>query len=129
VSAALTAGGAWIAPQPAPQSALIWLAPLLCFVAAGALLALALGSWVASGTILGVLWLGELFLHALVFLPNRWLREGYLFLTLSTVPGGEVPNATYWLSNRLTLCALAGLCIAILLLLLRRPESLLRQEG
>src|SRR5215470_5165759 len=53
--------GYWLAPQPAPLDQLLWLAPLLWFITAGAMFALLLRSPVAAGAILGMTWLGELF--------------------------------------------------------------------
>jgi hypothetical protein len=125
----ISALGYWVAPQPAPQSALAWAAPVLWFAGAGALLALALESWVVSTAVLGALWFGELLLRSPVFLPNYALREVYLFLTLASVPGGEAPNADYWLSNRLTLAGMGILFLLLSLALLRRSEALVRREA
>jgi len=124
---AIDTAGYWIAPQPAFQTPLIWLAPLVWFLAAGALLALALGSWVASTAVLGMLWIGLIFLRS-YFLQNDLLQKGYPFLTAETLPGGAAQNASYWLANRLTLLALGFVFFAVAALLLRRNEALLAAE-
>ncbi len=127
-TAVIVATGYWIAPQPAPLNQLTWLAPLLWFIGSGALLALLLGSWVASSAFLGMLWLGVLFFRWL-FLQHRSLRTVYLFLTLETVKDGQAPDASYWVANRLTLIAMAFVFFALVALLLRRNEALLGHES
>jgi hypothetical protein len=124
VTAAVDAAGYWIAPQSAPLYHLTWLAPLLWFVATGALLALLLGNWVASTAILGMLWVGLLFLRW-YFLQDAVLQKLYLFLTLSTVPGADAPDAPYWLGNRLILIGMGVVFLALAALLLRRSEAIL----
>jgi hypothetical protein len=126
-SAAISAAGYWIAPQADPRRPLIWAAPMLWFVAGGAMLSLLLRSRVASGAVLGMVWLGELFLRA-YFLQNSALQKIYLFLTLETLPGAGAPASAYWLANRLTLLAMAALFLAALAFLLRRDEALLGHE-
>lgn len=118
----------WIAPQPAPLNQLIWGAPLLWFGGAGAMLSLLLRSRVASSAILGMLWLGELFFRAF-FLRDAVRQKLYLFLTLSTLKGGDAPDAPYWMANRLTLIALAIVFFGLVALLLRRNEALLSHEA
>jgi hypothetical protein len=124
----IAAAGYWIAPQPAPLNQLTWLAPLLWFVASGALLALLLGSWVAGSALLGMVWLGVIFFRFLFF-QHRSLHTFYLFLTLATVKGGEAPDASYWVANRLTLIGMAVAFCALVVLLLRRNEALLGHES
>jgi hypothetical protein len=127
VTAAVDVAGYWIAPQPSPLYHLAWLAPLLWFVAAGALLALLLGSWIASTAILGMLWVGVIFLRW-YFLRDAVLRKFYPFLTLSTLPDADAPDAPYWLANRLILVGMAVMFLALAALLLRRGEAILGHE-
>ncbi len=94
-SAVTRQAGYWLAPQPSPLDQLIWLAPLLWFICAGAMLALLLRSRVAAGAILGMIWLGELFFRGQI-LENVYLRNTYLFLTLETLPSGFAPDAVWW---------------------------------
>jgi hypothetical protein len=127
-TAAAQASGYWIAPQRTLDSHLTWLAPLLWFVMGGAMLSLLLRSRVASSAILGMLWIAEL-IFRWYFLQDTVLRRFYAFLTLATLEHGPAPNASYWLSNRLTLLAMAGVFFITLLILLRQNEALLGQEG
>lgn len=128
VSVIVRATGYWIAPQPSPLNQLIWAAPALWFLGAGAMLSLLLRSRIASGAILGMLWLGEL-IFRVWFLQNATLQKTYLFLTLETIPSGSAPDASYWVANRLTLLALAVVFLAVAVLLLRRNEALLGHEA
>lgn len=123
-SAAIVSSGFWIAPQAPAQGQLIWAAPVLCFSATGALLALLLQSRAASSTILGLLWIVQAFFHN-EFIENEQLHNLYLFLTSETLPGGQAAGATYWLDNRLTLIAIAGAMFVAAWCLLRRDEALL----
>jgi hypothetical protein len=127
-SIAIRQAGYWLASQPSPLDQLIWLAPLLWFIAAGAMLSLLLRSRVAAGATLGMLWLGELFFRAQI-LQNVYLRNVYLFLTLETLPGGFAPDAAYWAQSRLTLLAMAAVFLLIFAALLRRNEALLGHEA
>jgi len=122
------AAGYWIAPQPTPLNQLIWAAPALWFLGAGSLLSLLLRSRIASGAILGMLWLGELVFRSW-FLQNATLQKTYLFLTLETLPGGSAPNASYWVANRLTLLASSAVFLTVAALLLRSNEALLGHEA
>jgi hypothetical protein len=127
VTAVVDGVGYWIAPPPAPLYHLTWLAPLLWFVATGAMLALLLGSWVASTAILGMLWVGLLFFRW-YFLQDVMLQKLYPFLTLSTLPDAEAPNAPYWLANRVLLIGMAVAFLVVAALLLRRGEAILGHE-
>jgi len=127
VTAVVDGAGYWIAPQSAPLDHLTWLAPLLWFVATGALLALLLGSWVASTAVLGMLWVGLPFLRW-YFLQDAVLQKLYLFLTLSTIPGAEAPDAPYWVANRLLLIGIGVVFLALVAMLLRRSEAILGHE-
>jgi hypothetical protein len=128
ISAVIAAAGYWVAPQAEPRRQLIWAAPMLWFIACGALLSLLLRSRVASSAVLGMVWLGELFLRA-YFLQNAALQKVYLFLTLETVPGSSAPASAYWLTNRLTLLVSAALFLSAVAFLLRRGEMLLGHEA
>jgi hypothetical protein len=127
-SAVMRQTGYWLAPQPTPLNQLIWLAPLLWFISAGAMLSLLLRSRVAAGAVLGMIWLGELFFRGQI-LENVYLRTIYLFLTLETLPGGSAPDAAYWTQSRLTLLAMAAAFFLISAALLRRNEALLGHEA
>ncbi len=127
-SVAIRQAGYWLAPQPSPLDQLIWLAPLLWFICAGAMLALLLRSRVAAGAILGMIWLGELFFRAQI-LENVYLRNAYLFLTLETLPGGFAPDAAWWTQSRLILLAMAVALLLVFAALLRRNEALLGHEA
>jgi hypothetical protein len=125
---ATVAAGYWIAPQSTPLLHLTWLAPLLWFVGAGAVLALLLGSWVASSAALGMLWIG-VFLFRGFFLTDAGRQRIYLFLTSATDPSTTAPDASVWLSNRLTLLVMALVFLAATSLLLRRSQAILSHEG
>jgi hypothetical protein len=127
-SAAIHQAGYWLAAQPAPLNQLIWLAPLLWFIAAGTMFSLLLRSRVAAGAILGMIWLGELFFRVQI-LENVYLRNAYLFLTLETLPGGSAPDAAWWAQSRLILLAMAAVFFLIFAALLRRNEALLSHEA
>lgn len=127
-SAAIHSAGYWIAPQASLLQPLIWAAPMLWLILGGAMLSLLLRSRIASASILGMLWLGELFLRV-HFLQNAALQKVYLFLTLETLPGDGASAAAYWLTNRLTLLATAALFFLALAPLLRRNEALLGHEA
>jgi hypothetical protein len=127
-SATVRQAGYWLAPQPSLLDQLIWLAPLLWFICAGAMFALLLRSPVAAGAILGMIWLGELFFRGQI-LENVYLRNAYLFLTLETLPGGFAPDAAWWTQSRLLLLAMAALFLAAVAILLRRNEALLSHEA
>jgi hypothetical protein len=120
--------GYWLAPQPEPLDQLLWLAPLLWFIAAGAMFALLLRSPVAAGAVLGMVWLGEVFFRAQI-LENVYLRNAYLFLTLETLPGGFAPDAAWWTQSRLILLAMVAVFLVIFIALLRRNEALLGHEA
>lgn len=79
---------------------LVWLAPLLWFVAVGALLAVLLGNRATSGALLAGVWGFELLFRE-AFLGREWLRPVYPFATTFA------PGADFWLTNRLALVATA----------------------
>lgn len=127
-SAIIRQAGYWLAPQPMPLDQLLWLAPLLWFICAGAMFALLLRSRVAAGAILGMIWFGELLFRAQI-LENVYLRNVYLFLTLETLPSGFAPDATWWTQSRLILLAMAAVFLLIFAALLGRNEALLGHEA
>ena len=127
-SAIIRQAGYWLAPQPMPLDQLLWLAPLLWFICAGAMFALLLRSRVAAGAILGMIWFGELLFRAQI-LENVYLRNVYLFLTLETLPSGFAPDAAWWTQSRLILLAMAAVFLLIFAALLRRNEALLGHEA
>ena len=108
----------WV-PETFLVGQLVWLSPLLWFVAAGALLALLLGGCTASGAILGGLWAFENLFRGL-FLTKDWLRPEFLFAT--TYAAG----ADFWLTNRLALIASALLMGVAVWALSSRIESFAR---
>lgn len=120
----ITAAGYWLAFLQALspwESILLWLAPLLWFIGAGAALALLLRNRAASGALLGLLWIAQ-FLLKPQFLQNEALERVYLFLT------EEAGVPSYWLANRLILLAIALALLGLTMLLLGRSESLLGGE-
>ncbi|QIN84526.1 hypothetical protein GBA63_19160 [Rubrobacter tropicus] len=106
----------WV-PEPFLVGQLVWLSPLLWFVAAGALLALLLGGRATSGAIIGGLWAFENLMRGL-FLTKEWLRPEFLFAT--TYAAG----ADFWLTNRLALISTALVMGAVVWVLSSRIESL-----
>jgi hypothetical protein len=110
----------WV-PEPFFAGQLVWLSPLLWFVAAGALLALLLGSQTTGGALLGGLWAFENVFRGL-FLTEESLRPQFLFAT--TYAAG----ADFWLANRLTLIATAFLMGVVVWSLSSRTESFAKGE-
>ena len=89
----------WV-PENLLAGQLVWLSPLLWYVAAGALLSLLTGSRTAAGTILGGLSVAGL-LFRWIFLLREWPQLLYPFATVFT------PGAGFWLANRGALLAFA----------------------
>ena len=106
----------WV-PEPLLSGMLVWAAPLLWFVAAGAALALLLGGRNTSGALLGGLWAFENLFRE-TFLLREWLRLEFLFATT------YAPGAGFWLANRLALAATALLLELGAWTLASRTESL-----
>jgi hypothetical protein len=115
---ALRVFGWWVVPEGFAISQLTWLAPLLGFVALGGALSLLLRNRSASAGLVGGLFIIEVFLHG-AFLAHAWARPWFFFAT------AFAPGADYWLMNRLTLIALAGLLAIAIVALLGRSEILL----
>ena len=89
----------WV-PETLLRGQLVWLSPLLWFVAVGSALALLSGSRTTSGAVLGGLWVFENVFRG-TFLTEGWLRPEFLFATT------YAPGADFWLTNRLALVATA----------------------
>ncbi len=111
----------WALPKTLPEQQLIWLAPLLWLGALGALFALVLRSSAAAGTLLGLLWIIQLAFHGF-FAANSWTQPWFLFVTMN------VPNAAYWLANRLELIGTAVIAAVAIWIYLRNAEWRLRSE-
>jgi hypothetical protein len=100
---------------------LVWISPLLWFMAAGAIFSLLLSSETAGATLLAGIWIAEILLRGL-FLGQDWLRPEFLFATTFA------PGAPFWLSNRLALIATALLLGLGVWLLSSRNESLAKGD-
>jgi hypothetical protein len=111
----------WALPKTLSEQQLIWLAPLLWLGSFGALIALLLRSTAIAGTLLGLLWIIQLAFHGF-FEANGWTRPWYLFVTIN------VPNASYWLANRLELIGTALVVAVVVWIYLRNAEWRLRSE-
>lgn len=109
----------WV-PEPLLLGVLVWAAPLLWSVAAGAALALLLDGRNTSGALLGGLWALEN-LYRGAFLAKEWLRPEFLFITI------YAPGADFWFTNRLALAGTALLLGFGAWLLASRTESLSRR--
>jgi hypothetical protein len=104
---------------------LLWLAPLLWFVAIGLFLALLLRSRVASIALLGGIWVTENIMYGLL-IGTTWLHPVFLFATTLT------PLATlssFWLTNRSELIGTALLFLLIGWFQLHDTEALLQKPG
>jgi hypothetical protein len=119
IAGLLWAPGWWRLPNGFWSAQLTWLSPLAFLLAAATLVVLLVRSPSAAGGLIAVLWLVEIVLSG-GLLSSRLLRNLELFAT--TFAG---PAAPFWLSNRLLLCAMALLMLALAARLLDRPELLL----
>lgn len=100
---------------------LAWLAPLVAFTAAGALLALVARSRAFAAAVLSIFWVIGHAAHGL-FEDTPWLRAWYPFLTT------YAPHEADWLVTRLTLLGI-GLAAAVALWLgLTASEWILGSE-
>lgn len=99
---------------------LIWLAPLCWFISVGLCLTLVTHSITTSGAVLGGLWILEALFIKTLLPTNPWLQAVTLFTT------SLMPEASFWLSNRLELLLTALLLLPINWLLLRNTESILK---
>lgn len=124
-SLALRLFGLWSWPGPFLLSQLGWMAPLLWFVSAGTLLALVLRSRIASGAILGAVWMFQYVLGGLVF-NYAWSRPFYLFPMDIHSPQIEAAFGRYWFANWSVLGATALAMVLCAVLLLGRNEYLVK---
>ncbi|MDQ6662024.1 MAG: hypothetical protein M3Z24_13810 [Chloroflexota bacterium] len=108
---------------------LLWLAPLLWFIALGSCLALLTQSRTACSTLLGIIWLTDI-LFAQSIASTSWLRPILLFpTTLTLYPATNVSQADfkeYWLTTRFELLGTAFVVVMLSWLLLRNTERLLK---
>ena len=118
-SVALRLSGLWNlwVQEPFPVGQLLWVSPLLWFVAVGAAAALVFGGRSVGGALLGGLWTFEIVFRGL-FIGKDWLRPEFLFATTFA------PGAYYWLSNRLALISTALVVGLAVWLLSSRTEAL-----
>ena len=110
--------GHQLAPVSLLSEQLVWLAPLVWFTGAGALLALLLRSRAGSGGMIAGIWIAENVL-GIRFGASDWLRPFFLFAT------SYKPGAYFWLSNRLELVATGLILNALVWLWLTRNPSIL----
>lgn len=108
--------GLWVVPRTFPLDQLAWFAPLVWFVAAGALLAVIFRSRTVSGSVLAGLWLFENIFYPFI-VAHEPLRPFFLFATT------YVPDANYWLLNRLVLVASGVMLGIVLAWVVRNSES------
>jgi hypothetical protein len=94
---------------------LTWIAPLLWWIALGALSALLLKSRAMGGAVVGSLWIIQLSFHG-YFVAHQWSRSWFLFATLFSA------HEAYWLANRLIVSGLALILFAITWCYLRNTE-------
>jgi hypothetical protein len=130
-SAAIVGMGYWIVPVDQPLGQLTWIAPVLWYSGAGAMLTLLLRSWVAGSAVVGMTWIAQ-FMFKDLFLHSQVLVRFYPFLTQELIPGITQANASLWfipwVQNRLILLAMALAMLLVVALLLGRNESLLGHE-
>lgn len=96
---------------------LVWLSPLSWFVAAGALLALALGGRSGAGAVLAGVWVVENLFRDW-FRSGGWPQQEFLFATI------YAPGADFWLSNRVVLILTALLMGAVVWVLSSNTDLL-----
>jgi hypothetical protein len=113
--------GRWTGPSPL-AAPLVWAPPALWLAGLAVLVGLLGRSVVVATTVVAVAWLGEQ-MFASLFTTRAWARPFYLFATSRLGVGDG------WLTNRLALTASGLFFVAVVLLLLsRRPHSLLSEE-
>jgi hypothetical protein len=98
---------------------LMWIAPLIWFVAVGLCLALLIRSRSASSAILGGIWTIEAIFYG-YFAATDWLKPAFLF------PTTLAPAINFWLLNRFELLGTALAFLLISWFLLRNTEQLLQ---
>ncbi len=110
----------WPTPLQILAMQMIWLVPLLWFVAVGLCLTLLTHSRTASGALLAVIWILEVLFLGNIAEKTPWLQPAMLFSTTLA------PDASYWLSSHIALLLTALLLLPINWLLLRNTEGLLK---
>ncbi|HEX8035345.1 MAG TPA: hypothetical protein VF510_15930 [Ktedonobacterales bacterium] len=110
----------WPMPLQVLATQMIWLVPLLWFVAVGLFLALLTHSRTASSALLAIIWIIEALFLGNIAEKTPWLRPIMLFSTTLS------PDASYWLSSHIVLLLTALLLVPINWLLLRNTEGLLK---
>jgi hypothetical protein len=102
---------------------LLWLAPLLWFLAIGLFLALLFRSRTVSIALLGGIWVAENIMYGML-MSTSWLRPVFLFATTLT-PVSTL--STFWFANRIELIGTALLFLCIAWLQLHQTEMLLQK--
>ena len=111
----------WVFSNPIVEGQLTWLSPLLWLAAVGTLLALLMHSRVASGAVLGCIWIMQLTFHG-YFVTYGWVQPWFLFATLFT------PGTSFWLTNRIELLLTALVLFIVIWWCLRNTEWRFRAE-
>jgi hypothetical protein len=112
----------WMSPAGFVGGQLTWISPLAWTTTMCCLLTVALRSYVAALTAVGVLGVVELLIGS-IFRDHSWLHAIYLPATTDTLAH------PFWWSNRLDLLAAAATAALATGLLLRRPERLLWEDA
>lgn len=110
----------WSTPLQALATQMIWLVPLIWFVAAGFCLSLLTRSRTASSALLASIWIIETLFLGNIIDKTPWLQPIMLF------PTTLAPGASFWLSSRLEILLTALLLLPVSWLLLRNTEGLLK---
>jgi hypothetical protein len=121
VTAVLSQVAPWTLHKIGGDGQLMWLAPMVWFCGAGAVLALLTRSRAAAGAALGGIWVAELAFHD-YFAAQDWAHPWFLFASL------YYPAAPLWLSNRLELIGIGVTMLALAWLYLHNPEWRFRGE-
>jgi hypothetical protein len=121
----------WVFPVIGFDRQLLWLSPLLCFIALGSVVTVLSNSRVAGSTILGLLWIAQFLLKPLFLDGGVWQRL-YLFASEEVFPAilqvGRAQWYDLWLQNRLILLGVAIVFFALTTLMLSRTERMLDAE-
>jgi hypothetical protein len=115
--------GLWAWPGPFLVAQLGWFVPLVWFIAAGTLLTVLLRSRIASGAILGFVWLFQQLLGGLLF-NYEWTRPLFLFPMSVYDFQIEVVFGRYWLETWSFIGLMSAAMVLGVALLLGRNEFL-----
>lgn len=110
----------WPMPLQVLAIQMIWLVPLVWFVAVGLCLTLLTHSRTASSALLAIIWIIEVLFLGNIADKTPWLQPAMLFSTTLS------PDAPYWLSSHIALLLMALLLLPVNWLLLRNTEGLLK---